>query len=130
MDGLHHAAACQQGSENRHDKGKDDQHHIPDLQHAFLFLDHDGMQKRGPMSQGIIEAFSTGSHAQKPPQPSSWYAHLPPSMIPMLRNIHATIVQRRVVRIHVSPTCLVIMAAMANAKGTAKPTKPRYSIGG
>ena len=47
MDGLHHAAACQQSSENRHDKGKDDQHHIPDLQHAFLFLDHDGMQKRG-----------------------------------------------------------------------------------
>ena len=83
-----------------------------------------------PISQGIIEAFSTGSHAQKPPQPSSWYAHLPPSMIPILRNIHATIVQRRVVRIHVSPSCLVIMAAMANAKGTAKPTKPRYSIGG
>src|SRR5437870_10476139 len=53
-----------------------------------------------PISQGIIEAFSTGSHAQKPPQPSSWYAHLPPSMIPILRNIHATIVQRRVVRIH------------------------------
>src|SRR5206468_1098043 len=52
MDGLHHAAACQQSSENRHDKGKDDQHHIPDLQHAFLFLDHDGMQKRGSNQPG------------------------------------------------------------------------------
>src|SRR5436190_20607656 len=48
----------------------------------------------------------------------------------MLRNIQATIVQRRVVRIQVSPSCFVIIAAIANAKGTAKPTKPRYSIGG
>ena len=42
----------------------------------------------------------------------------------------ATIVQRRVVRIHVSPNCRVSMAAIANANGTANPTKPRYSIGG
>ena len=43
----------------------------------------------------------------------------------MLRNIQATIVQRRVVRIQVSPSCLVIIAAIANANGTANPTKPR-----
>src|ERR1051325_8682113 len=38
-------------------------------------------------SQGSNEAFSTGSHAQYPPHPSSTYAHHMPSTIPtVLKN--------------------------------------------
>ena len=40
MNGIDEAAARQCRSEDRHRVGCDDQHHIPDLQHAFLFLHH------------------------------------------------------------------------------------------
>ena len=45
MDGAHHAASCQERSEQAHGIGQDDQHHVPDLQHAFLFLNHYGVQE-------------------------------------------------------------------------------------
>jgi hypothetical protein len=40
------------------------------------------------------------------------------------------IVQRRVVTIHASSSLPVISAAMANAYGTVRPTKPVYKSGG
>src|SRR5271167_2006578 len=49
-----------------------------------------------PVSQGIREAFSTGSQPQYPPQPSTLYAQCAPRKIPHVRNSHVTIVQRRV----------------------------------
>ena len=45
--------------------------------------------------------------------------------MPTLKNIQGTIVQRRVVRIQLSPGCLVARDAMAKANGTTKPTYPR-----
>src|ERR1039457_2367472 len=80
--------------------------------------------------QGSSEAFSTGSQAQYPPQPSTAYAQPWPSRMPVLWNSHVTMVHRRVVWIHESPGCLVINDPIANANGTVKPTYPRYSIGG
>ena len=51
-------------------------------------------------------------------------------MMPVLWNSHVTSVQRRVVWIQPSPGCRVMSEPMANAKGTANPTYPRYSMGG
>ncbi len=50
--------------------------------------------------------------------------------MPQVRNSHVTMVQRRVMWIHFSPGYRIISAPSANAKGTANPTYPRYSIGG
>src|ERR1700682_2423593 len=41
-------------------------------------------------SQGRSDAFSTGSHAQYPPQPSSTYAHHMPSTMPTVLKNHAS----------------------------------------
>src|SRR6185295_9881523 len=49
-------------------------------------------------SHGMNEAFSTGSQNHQPPQPSSWYAHQDPSVMPSVRNIHAAVVHGRVQR--------------------------------
>ena len=38
-------------------------------------------------NHGIKETFSTGSQNQKPPQPSSYYAHIEPNKIPKVKNI-------------------------------------------
>src|SRR5580692_2172971 len=78
--------------------------------------------------QGSSEAFSTGSQAQYPPQPSTAYAQPCPSRMPVLWKSQVTMVQRRVVWIQLSPGCLVINDPMAKANGTVKPTYPRYSI--
>ena len=48
------------------------------------------------VSHGRNAAFSTGSHPQKPPQPSTWYDHHAPSTIPTVRKPQANSVQRRV----------------------------------
>src|SRR4051812_22349531 len=45
------------------------------------------------VNHGMHAAFSTGSHAQKPPQPSSSYAHNIPSVLPIERNTHANSAQ-------------------------------------
>src|SRR5262245_50123734 len=47
------------------------------------------------VSQGIRDAFSTGSQAQYPPHPSSTYAHQPPRRTPVPRKNQERIVQRR-----------------------------------
>ena len=51
---------------------EDDQRHVPDLQHAPLFLDH-ALECRNAVAvnHGSRPAFSTGSQTQSPPQPSS-----------------------------------------------------------
>src|SRR5687768_2893285 len=51
-----------------------------------------------PTSQGMNDAFSTGSQNHQPPQPSSRYAHQLPSVIPPVRNSHAAVVHGRVQR--------------------------------
>src|ERR1022692_244797 len=60
-------------------------------------------KKAVPVSQGISEAFSTGSQAQYPPQPSTLYAQCAPIKMPQVRNSQVTMVQRRVMWIHFSP---------------------------
>src|ERR1041385_5972275 len=45
--------------------------------------------------QGSNDAFSTASHAQYPPHPSTEYAQPAPSKIPVVWNIQVTKVQRR-----------------------------------
>src|SRR5215210_5605267 len=51
-------------------------------------------------SHGSSDAFSTGSHAQYPPQPSSTYAHHIPSVIPIERKSHDRSVHFRMAWIH------------------------------
>src|ERR1700730_7791732 len=50
-----------------------------------------------PVSQGISEAFSTGSHPQYPPHPSTEYAQCAPRKTPQVRNPQVTMVHRRVI---------------------------------
>src|SRR6516165_12596202 len=49
-----------------------------------------------PVSHGSSEAFSTGSHPQYPPQPSTAYAQCAPSRMPIDWKHHATMVHFRV----------------------------------
>src|SRR6516165_3281791 len=49
-----------------------------------------------PLSHGSSEAFSTGSHPQYPPQPSTAYAQCAPSRMPIDWKHHATMVHFRV----------------------------------
>src|SRR5919206_697209 len=53
-----------------------------------------------PVSQGRKDAFSTGSHAQYPPHPSSTYAHHMPSTMPMVRKNQETSDHRRTALSH------------------------------
>ena len=87
-------------------------------------------KKAVAVNHGSTPAFSTGSHPQNPPQPSSSYAQIMPSVRPNDRKIHANIVQRRTARSHASSRCPVMSAAMPNANGIVIPTKPMYSDGG
>ena len=50
------------------------------------------------VNHGSSPAFSTGSHIQHPPQPSSSYAQIIPRPRPIDRNSQAIIVQRRTAR--------------------------------
>ena len=87
-------------------------------------------RKAVAVNQGSAPAFSTGSHPQKPPQPSSSYAQIMPSVRPSDRKNHENIVQRRTARSQESSSCPVMSAAMPNANGIVSPTKPRYIVGG
>src|SRR5882757_594273 len=49
-----------------------------------------------PTSQGMSDAFSTGSHPQYPPHPRTEYAQCDPRKMPQVRNPQVTMVQRRV----------------------------------
>ena len=73
-------------------------------------------------SQGMNEAFSTGSQNHQPPQPSSLYAHQLPSMIPHVRNAQATVVHGRVQRVHARSSRPSRRAATPKLNGTARPT--------
>src|SRR5579871_3302082 len=74
------------------------------------------------VSHGRSEAFSTGSHPQYPPQPSTSYAQCEPRKMPQVRKSQATIVQRRVMWIHFSPGYFMISAPTAKANGIVTPT--------
>ena len=78
-----------------------------------------------PTSHGMNEAFSTGSQAQKPPQPSTWYDQSAPRRMPTVRQVQANSVQPRVSRCQASSSRPVTSEAMAKAKGRVKPTNPR-----
>src|SRR3984957_6562434 len=78
-----------------------------------------------PVSQGISEAFSTGSHPQYPPHPSTEYAQCAPRKTPHVRKAQVTIVHRRVMLIHFSPGYFMMSAPRANANGIVNPTYPR-----
>src|SRR6478672_2626807 len=73
-------------------------------------------------SQGSSDAFSTGSHAQYPPQPSSTYAHHIPSTIPTVLKNHASSAQRLTADNHSASSRRVSSAAIANANGIDVPT--------
>ncbi len=74
------------------------------------------------MSQGMNEAFSTGSQAQYPPHPRTSYDHQPPRTMPAVRKPQATRVHERVLRSHSAPLAPTMRAAMAKANGTVMPT--------
>ena len=82
------------------------------------------------VNQGMREAFSTGSHDQYPPQPSSTYAHWAPRRIPAPRKNHEKMVQRLMAVIHASSRRPARRDAMAKAKGMARPTYPIKRAGG
>ncbi len=82
-------------------------------------------RKAVPVSHGRKDALSTGSHIQKPPQPSSTYAHCAPQRFPQVSKNHEKMVHRRVVRIHWSPSRPLISAARAKANGIVNPIYPR-----
>src|SRR5687768_4369727 len=75
------------------------------------------------VSQGRNDAFSTGSHAQYPPQPSTSYDHHIPAMMAAERNPHDASIQRRDSLAHsFDVASLETMAPIANANGTDIPT--------
>src|SRR3954463_6517607 len=71
-----------------------------------------------PVSHGRSDEFSTGSHAQYPPHPSSTYAHHMPRMMPQVRNVQEMSDQRRTALSHSESKRRVTSAAIANANGT------------
>src|SRR6476646_5457145 len=68
-------------------------------------------------SHGRSDAFSTGSQAQYPPQPSSTYAHHMPRVMPMDRNSQLTRVHFRMAWIHPVSSRRESSAAIAQANG-------------
>src|ERR1700728_3827869 len=54
-------------------------------------------RKAVPVSHGISEAFSTGSHPQYPAHPRTEYAQCAPRKTPQVKNPQVTMVQRRVI---------------------------------
>src|SRR5688572_13477449 len=82
------------------------------------------------VSHGNSDEFSTGSHAQYPPHPSSTYAHHMPSTMPTVRNSHDSSAHWRTAASHSLSSWRVISAAMTKAKGMCVATNPRYRFGG
>src|SRR5450830_1347289 len=73
-------------------------------------------------SHGSSDAFSTGSHAQYPPHPSSTYAHHMPSTIPTVLKNQASKAHRLTAASHPASSRRVSSAAIANANGIEVPT--------
>src|SRR5947207_4248566 len=69
------------------------------------------------VSHGSSDAFSTGSHAQYPPQPSSTYAHHIPRQIPIERNSQDKRVHLRIATSQSASSRFESSAAIANANG-------------
>jgi hypothetical protein len=66
-----HARADQEGAEQAQRERGDRQQHRPGLEGAALLGHRQRVDQRGAASQGMKEAFSTGSQNHQPPQPSS-----------------------------------------------------------
>ncbi|OQA05627.1 MAG: hypothetical protein BWY67_02102 [Bacteroidetes bacterium ADurb.Bin397] len=81
------------------------------------------------VSHGTNDAFSTGSHAQKPPKLNASYAHAAPINIPVPKVITPKNDQLRAGVVH-SFNRLVIIPAIANANGIKVAANPRNSTGG
>jgi hypothetical protein len=79
---------------------------------------------------GIRAAFSTGSHAQNPPQPNSTYAQRAPASMPTARRHHDAFIHGRMNASHVASSSPVIARWIVDANGTTRHASPRYSIGG
>src|SRR5688572_10760264 len=75
------------------------------------------------VSHGRNDAFSTGSQAQYPPQPSTSYDHHIPAMIAAVRNPHEASIQRRerMAQSFDDPSC-ERRAPTAKPNGTVIPT--------
>src|SRR5712692_9163294 len=69
------------------------------------------------VSHGRNEAFSTGSHAQYPPHPSSTYAHHIPRQIPIDRNNQESSVHLRIATSQSASRRFDNNADIANANG-------------
>src|SRR5574341_547216 len=67
------------------------------------------------VSQGRNEAFSTGSHAQYPPHPSSTYAHHMPRQMPIDRKSQERSVHFRIATSQSASSRLERSAAIAKA---------------
>src|SRR5262245_19643500 len=76
------------------------------------------------VSQGRKAAFSTGSHAQGPPQPRRLYAQTMPRQLPMERKSQEKSIHLRVATIHSLSSRPVTSAAIAKEKGTAELVNP------
>jgi len=70
---------------------------VPETQHGRVTIFRNEIQewRRGRITewiravantQGIKEAFSTGSRNHQPPRPNSWWAHQLPGMMPTIKN--------------------------------------------
>ena len=64
VDRLQDPRADQEGAEQREREGRDDQRHVPDLQHPRFSWTITECRKAVPTSHGISEAFSTASQPQ------------------------------------------------------------------
>src|SRR5690349_13663683 len=69
------------------------------------------------VSHGKNDAFSTGSHAQYPPHPSSTYAHHMPRQMPIERNSHESSVHLRIATSQSASSRFESSAATAKANG-------------
>ena len=80
---LDHPRPGEEGAEDGQAEGGDHQREVPDPQQpAALLRPSPSADRRCRTSQGRNDAFSTGSQAQNPPQPSTWYDHQAPSRMP------------------------------------------------
>src|SRR5690242_2787186 len=68
-------------------------------------------------SHGRSDAFSTGSHTQYPPQPSSTYAHHNPRQMPIDRNSQNSSDHLQKATSQSASSFLLSSAAIANANG-------------
>src|SRR5690606_21312770 len=87
-------------------------------------------RKSVPVSQGSRDEFSTGSHAQYPPHPSSSYSHHIPSTIPIVRKNKLRIAHSRKALRYTTCRHIATSAVIANADGMVDAMRSRYRIGG